>query len=217
MGNEVQLIQKENQRTETSLETLINTATYDKATDESEIKQFQSENTGVKKQYPAISDNVDPGYQMQKNIGEYNAKCVATQIYGLDFSSFTAQYHGFDDVFIGKNKDNQFVIVEAKCSKSRNGQSDLDTSGKYKELSMDWINKKLEEMQERDPNNKEYKNSVSAKLSLEIQTAINNNNGNIHRLLIHTNVNTLNIIVSECNDKSNNFTVIDGFRYRKNI
>jgi hypothetical protein len=222
--NETRLIEKENARSKNlnpSREIRdINGTEHLQAFDQTDLKIFQSENSKARKYPEKTDDSIDPGNQNQKTMGEYYADCVATQIYGLESTKFKIPYHGIDNIFIGQDENGQSVITEAKYTVSRNGQSDLVTDiGRRKELSMKWVIDRLEKMTQNDPTTGKCHESYSkenAKLAKKILREIDNEKP-IHRLLIHTNVNTLNIIVSECNDnKSENFQVTNAFRRCKN-
>lgn len=189
----------------------------DKHTDEASILQVASERA-AKKYYVAPvdpkdftekydpnkpidpnSETIDSGnYDFQKTIGEKQAEAVMFQELGLEVVPFDIKNTGFDNIgtYLCKDKEGCLVIVEAKCTQSKDGRSDLSTDVHHiKQGSKDWVKARLNAM--TDPNSKLY-SETNTKFAEEALRKVDD--GNLDRYLIHTNINTLNIIVSKAHD-----------------
>ncbi|MDD4785450.1 MAG: hypothetical protein PHH12_03260, partial [Candidatus Shapirobacteria bacterium] len=153
-----------------------------------------------------IPDIVDPSTKIidsgnsdfQKTIGEKQAEAVMFQELGLEVIPFDTKNTGFDNIgtYLCKDKESCLVIIEAKCTQSKDGRADLSTDTQLlKQASKDWVQDRLTAM--TNPNSRLYSES-NAKFAEEALKKVRD--GNLDRYIIHTNVNTLNIIVSKAHD-----------------
>lgn len=142
---------------------------------------------------------IDSGnYEFQKTVGETQAEVIMFQELGMEIVDFDKSNTGFDNIgtYLCKDKNDCLVIIEAKCTQSSDGRRDLSTdTQELKEGSKPWVKDRLETMM--DPESRLYSKD-NAKFAEEALKKVVD--GNLDCYLIHTNVNTLNIIVSKAHD-----------------
>lgn len=187
---EMRLIAIENMKA--GFKTEINGIQVEKIIDKDVIAQVASEKASGKYYRKAIDPKyqgkVDEYYQAQGEIGEYQAKCLIVQQLGMEIVFFNQTNHGID--IFAKDKNGQFVIVEAKMTQGKDGLSSLNKTTHQMEKS--WIDKKLMDMQTE-------KHELYTETNADIAGKIINQ-GNFDRYVIHTNPDTLNMIVSKAHD-----------------
>lgn len=140
------------------------------------------------------SDNSD----FQKTIGEKQAEALIFQELEMEIFAFDIKNTGFDNIatYLCKDKNDCVVIIEAKCTQSKDGRSDLKTDAHgIKQASKRWVQARLVTMTE--PKSRLYSetNAIFAEAALKKVE-----DEQLDRYLIHTNVNTLNIIVSKAHN-----------------
>lgn len=189
----------------------------EKHTDEASILQVASERAAKKYYVDPINPKdftekydhnkpIDPNsktidsdnYDFQKTIGEKQAEAVMFQELGMEVVAFDTKNTGFDNIgtYLCKDKNGCLVIIEAKCTQSKDGRSDLSTDTQHlKQASKPWIQDRLNAM--KDPESRLY-SAANAKFAEEALKKVGD--GNLDRYIIHTNVNTLNIIVSKAHN-----------------
>jgi hypothetical protein len=193
------------------LRTEINGIPVERITDKDVSAQVASEKASGKYYRKAIDpkdqDKVDEYYQAQGKIGEYQAECLITQELGLELVDFKKGYHGLDN--IAKDKDGHFIIIESKMTQGKDGPSSLNKNSE--QMTEKWIRNCLVKMQKNDS---ESYSTGNAKIALEIEKALDNNEI-VGRYVIHTNPDTLNMIVSEA-DNDGNWQYHSAFRCLEN-
>lgn len=142
---------------------------------------------------------IDSGnYEFQKTVGETQAEVIMFQDLEMEVVAFDKSNTGFDNIgtYLCKDKNDCLVIIEAKCTQSSDGRRDLATDTQdLKEGSKPWVTDRLKAM--TNPSSKIYSetNAIFAEEALKKVE-----DEKLDRYLIHTNVNTLNIIVSKAHD-----------------
>jgi Holliday junction resolvase-like predicted endonuclease len=194
---EMRLIAIENMKV--GFKTEINGIRVEKITDKDVIAQVASEKTSGKYYRKAINpkdqDKVDKYYQAQGEIGEYQVKCLIAQQLEMEIVEFNQTKHGID--IIAKDKDGNFAIIEAKMSQGKDGPSSLSINkNEIQQMSKIWIESCLSNMQKSG-------NELYSETNAEIAREIDADLSNISRYVIHTNPDTLNMIVSEADSNGN--------------
>jgi hypothetical protein len=183
----------------------INGIPVEKITDKDTIAQVASENASGKYYRKAIDPNdqekIDEFYQAQGKIGEIQAKCVVIEQLGMEIVAFDQKYHGVD--IIAKDKDGNFAIIEAKLSNGKDGPSSLNKA--TKQMTQEWVDVRLDLMQGKDHDGKDTKkdNELYSPKNAEIAREIKSQGDRVEHYVIHTNPDTLNMIVSQRDNTGN--------------
>jgi hypothetical protein len=177
-------------------------------------KDIEKKNEDRREGLEKRTELYNAGNQNQGDFGEHFCERVAIESLGYMPVEYDKHKHGIDGIYI--NKEGHFVIAEHKFTTDKNGKGSLDGSLKNndRELSVDWLKNiliKMTDRKEKGPDSELY-SDVNSEVAKEIKKAIDEKT--LHRVLIHVHSQTLNVIVSECDDKENVQPFI-GYEYIK--
>lgn len=179
-------------------------------------KDVEKKNEDIREGNEKRTEFYNSGNEEQGDLGEHFCERVAIETLKYMPIEFDKNKHGIDGIYC--DKEGNLVVVEMKFTTDKNGKGSLDGSLKKldepRELSKVWLEDKLAKMTNKKDNGPdgELYSEKNCEVAKEIKKAMEEKT--LRRVLIHIHSQTLNIVVSECDDKEN-VTPFIGYEYIK--
>lgn len=180
------------------------------------VKNVEKKNMDKRKGLEKRTEFYNCGNEEQGDLGEYFAERVAVEALEYIPIDFDKNKHGIDGIYC--DKEGNLIVVEMKFTTDKNGKDSLagilNNELKPRELSKIWLKNRLLKMmdkKDKGPDGELY-SEKNCEVAKEIKKAMEEKT--LRRVLIHIHSQTLNVIVSECDDKENVIPFI-GYEYVK--